>query len=181
MLVTCRHFVASKAEVGKQQFTIKHFACDVQYLTSGFVEKNRNDIAAEIQACLDDSSNALVQEVGFLAAGGVAGTGAGAVGATTPLGKSRAIGGSAFSFASPPARLQAFATPGKQGELPFGSPKTPSRGVARAQSLKRKRPGAALKKMSTISSQFSKELQELIERIRKTRLAVLCIHSIYII
>lgn len=59
-----KHFTASKGNKGKMEFVINHFACDVKYKATGFVDKNRNEIAQEIFDCYQNSSVAFLQQFG---------------------------------------------------------------------------------------------------------------------
>jgi myosin V len=101
-------FVASRKEQTVSEFVVQHFACDVKYSAIGFLDKNRSEIAPEINACFVSSKSAFVR-----------------------------------SFASHAAE-------------------TPS-----AASIRSNR--SVGKKTSTVSSQFCKQLQDLVSKIRSTR------------
>ena len=60
------HFESSQAEQIRGEFVVHHFACSVRYSISGFVEKNRNEVAAEIFQCFDSSSREFVQGLTYV-------------------------------------------------------------------------------------------------------------------
>lgn len=55
------HFSASKRDQSHRAFTVHHFACDVTYSIDGFLEKNKSEIAFEINNCIANSSNRILR------------------------------------------------------------------------------------------------------------------------
>ena len=58
-----KFFSASKSEMVKLEFVIKHFACDVKYQAEGFLDKNRREVPKEFYECLLHSDNLLVRQL----------------------------------------------------------------------------------------------------------------------
>ena len=56
------HFSASMRDRTHRSFTVHHFACDVTYSITGFLEKNKSEIANEINICIANSSNKVLHE-----------------------------------------------------------------------------------------------------------------------
>ncbi|KAJ3068891.1 Myosin type-2 heavy chain 1 [Podochytrium sp. JEL0797] len=48
---------------GNKEFTIRHYAVDVTYTASGFIEKNKDNMSDELQDVLGNSTNAFLKEV----------------------------------------------------------------------------------------------------------------------
>jgi myosin heavy subunit len=63
--VTKDLFVFTIHDKKKLEFTIKHYAFDVKYNGSGFVDKNRNNIADEIFTALRTSTDSLINDIYF--------------------------------------------------------------------------------------------------------------------
>lgn len=57
------YFRATRAEMGKQEFTILHYACPVTYQTQGFLDKNRTENPKELYDLLVNSANPLLTEM----------------------------------------------------------------------------------------------------------------------
>lgn len=108
-------FGANKSDQVKSEFVVKHFACDVKYQITGFLEKNKNEIAQEVQELFDSSNVQVVKSFAL---------------DESSLGKNSATSGKHV----------------------------------------KNRPGMSVgKKTTSLSAQFSKQLSDLISRIRTTR------------
>ena len=59
-----RYFSAKGSEKVNYEFTFHHYACPVKYSCIGFLDKNRSEVAKEIQDCLLASSNKLLNLTG---------------------------------------------------------------------------------------------------------------------
>lgn len=56
-------FLIHKKLANEEKFTIKHFAYDVEYNASSFLEKNRDSISNDIIILLSSSKSALIEEI----------------------------------------------------------------------------------------------------------------------
>ena len=129
-----KFFSASKSEMVKLEFVIKHFACDVKYQAEGFLDKNRSDIAKECNECLSKATNVLVKYLGAIDE---------APAKPAPAAKEK--------VAAPASKRFSEAT------------RTTTSGPPRSGTTIGK------KTSSTVSAQFSKQLTELVSKIRTTR------------
>ncbi|ORY37287.1 hypothetical protein BCR33DRAFT_683196 [Rhizoclosmatium globosum] len=62
-----KHYM--KGRFGNTDFTVKHYAVDVTYTSTGFVDKNKDNMSEELQGVLAASSNAFLREVFGLSEG----------------------------------------------------------------------------------------------------------------
>ena len=58
------YFRATRAEKGKHEFTILHYACPVTYQSKGFLDKNRTENPKEMMDALRASTNPVMQDMG---------------------------------------------------------------------------------------------------------------------
>jgi myosin-5 len=118
-----RYFEASRSQQASHEFTVKHFACDVKYSSSGLLEKNRNEVAQEILDCFLLSSKSFVCSLNS-----------------------------------------------SNSAVPSLNSSVPSLKRAASHRSVPMKPAASVgKKTITLASQFSKQLQELVSKIRTTR------------
>ena len=133
-------FSASRAEQVRFEFTVKHFACNVTYQTVGFVDKNRCEIAQELTDCMSFSSNHIIQAI------------------VDPVSHSQTQGGANLSKARRSLRLPK----GGGGGWDFDAKNSNSKVIPP--------PGAMIgRKTTTVASQLSHQLNELMLKIRSMR------------
>jgi myosin heavy subunit len=52
----------AKRSIDQDQFSIKHFAGDVQYCVAGFLEKNRDTLSADLIKGIKTSSHSILRD-----------------------------------------------------------------------------------------------------------------------
>eukprot|EP01041_Mallomonas_annulata_P009509 gene9509-19762_t len=124
-----KFFSASKTEQSRHEFVVKHFACDVKYQATGFLDKNRSDIAKELNDCLSNSTNEVVRHLIVV---------------------DEKYGGSKHNGPVPPPSPSKQSATGRLAVVPRGA-------------------SVGKKSASTVATQFSKQLTELVSKIRTTR------------
>ena len=135
-----RYFSAKGSEKVNYEFTFHHYACPVKYSCIGFLDKNRSEVAKEIQDCLLASSNELLNLTGEAPL-------------TYTLPRDKSPGGGGGSGAKSRSRI---------GNNPYQV-------AAQRNSASRVTGKTVGKKMTTVSSEFVKELDSLMLKIKAKR------------
>ena len=151
--ITNKYFSASKAERVLNEFTIIHFAADVRYQTAGFLDKNRGDCAKEIMDCIQYSQNSLVSELATVSDDPSHSHTSSSAGRRSSRGSS--VGG---GMSSPLKHSRYFNMATRQQNLSNSNTHN-----------NMKRLSVTAKKTTTVSSQFSRQLHDLMTKIRSTR------------
>jgi len=166
---THTYFRATRAEKGKLEFTILHYACPVTYQTEGFLDKNRTENPKELYDTLRKSRNALMREMYGECMG---------AGRTSFFGDMRSSN-SSMSI----TQVRGFSRQPSNRSVGGGLTKQPSAkfNIANRSSPKpsettksRQHRSSIGKKVTSLSSQFQTQLSELMGKIRSTRSHFIC-------
>jgi myosin heavy subunit len=191
-------FVAEAQHQRKHQFVMKHFAGDVLYSTELFLEKNRSEVAPELTNCLRDSRSPFVRQLADTfdqVEEAMSAARAPSVRLVSPMKGMHGGGFDSERRLSP--RKQAppshFKTPSKTGSVSFNvDSNTPSSdsalahrspGYSRSAStgmgsatrgalqvgVSPKLAPLRRRRQQTVLSQFTKQLQELMDSVKTTR------------
>jgi myosin V len=147
------YFSFSKADKVKLEFVVNHFACDVKYNCLGFVDKNRNDVAQEIYDTFESSERKFVRDMPAATDDRVA--------KKSIRERSSSIENAAGLTAANAAGV------GVVGLAPVRAERASS--VSRQSSTIQSMQSVGKKKSVSLASQFSKQLSDLIQKIRSTR------------
>lgn len=140
------YFSYSKADKVKLEFVVNHFACDVKYSTFGFVDKNRNDVAQEIYDTYESSDRKFVRDMPAATDDRIAKKSIREHSSSIDAGNAPASGG---------------------GIVPIRTERSSS--ISRQSSTLTGIQSVGKKKSVSLASQFSKQLSDLIQKIRSTR------------
>lgn len=190
-------FIAEAQHQRKYQFVMKHFAGDVLYSTELFLEKNRSEVAPELTNCLKDSRSAFVRQLAdtYDQMEEVLNYRVPSVRLSSPMKGVHGIGMDSERRLSPRKQPTSsfFKTPVKSGSVTFQadleSPRADSDTSTRSPGYSRsactglgsatrgaiqvgvspKLAPVRRKRLHTVLSQFTKQLQELMDSVKTTR------------